>query len=253
VALLSIVIPAYNEERRLGSTLSGVLAHLKRRRLTHEILVVDDGSTDGTAALVRQRMRREKTLKLVDYSSPGNRGKGAAVKAGVEASKGWAVLFSDADLSTPIEELETLLLKIKAGYDVAIGSRALDRGRITKRQPFYREAGGRVFNWMVRLLTLPDIKDTQCGFKLFRARAAKEIFALQRVPRFGFDVEALYLARKLGYRVAECSVAWENSPETKVRPVADGLRTFLDLALIRSYDWRGFYQHQNGKLSGRLG
>lgn len=236
--MLSVVIPAYNEERRLGPTLEKVLRYLKARKKPFEVLVVDDGSSDSTAPLVRKLMKKEKRLRLV--MNGGNRGKGASVRHGIEQSKGDRVLMTDADLSTPIEELEALEAALK-NADLAIGSRALDRSRITRRQPLYREAAGRFFNLLVRLLTVSGISDTQCGFKLLRAPAAKAIFAKQRVPRFGFDVEALYLARKMGLSIAEVSVAWENSPETKVRPVQDGLRTFLDLALIRMYDMRGLY------------
>jgi dolichyl-phosphate beta-glucosyltransferase len=243
--LLSLIIPAYNEEQRLGPSLAKILHYLKKSRLKFEVLVVDDGSSDGTVALVQALLRREKSLKLI--RNPRNLGKGASVKAGVARAKGSAILFSDADLSTPIQELPRLMKKLDEGFAVAIGSRALERQRILRHQPFYREAAGRVFNLLVRLLTLRGIKDTQCGFKLFEAKAAKRIFKLQRVPRFGFDVEALFLAKKFGMPVAECAVAWENSPETKVRPIADGLRTFLDLALIRSYDWRGLYQNGQKK------
>lgn len=238
MSLLSVVIPAYNEERRLGPSLERIFAYLKSRKKPFEVLVVDDGSSDSTAPLVRRLMKTHKGLRLV--MNGGNRGKGASVKHGVEQAKGDSILMSDADLSTPIEALSDLEAALKHA-DIAIGSRAIDRGRITKRQPFYREFGGRFFNLLVRALTVDGISDTQCGFKLFKAGPARKIFALQRVPRFGFDVEALYVARKMGLKIEEISVAWENSPETKVRPVRDGLRTFLDLALIRWYDFRGLY------------
>lgn len=238
MARLSVVIPAYNEERRLGQSLTKMLAYLKSRRQPFEVIVVDDGSRDATAPLVRRFSAKDKRVRLI--MNGGNRGKGASVRRGVEAAKGSLILMSDADLSTPIEELQSLE-KVLQDAELAIGSRALDRSSIKKHQPFYREAGGRLFNLLVRLLTLGGIHDTQCGFKLFRAEAAKAIFPMQQVPRFGFDVEILYLARKQGYRIVEVSVAWENSPESKVRPIRDGLRTFLDLALIRWYDFRGRY------------
>ncbi len=238
--LLSVVIPAYNEEGRIGPTLKAVAAHLKARRLKAEILVVDDGSRDGTQALVRKMAKSIRGLRLLPQGA--NFGKGAAVKRGVAEARGGRILFSDADLSTPIAELGALSKALDSGAQVAIGSRALDRGRITRRQPLYREAAGRLFNRLARALTLPGIADTQCGFKLFEAAPAKRIFARQQVPRFGFDVEALYLARKLGCRIAEVPVRWENSPETKVRPIADGARAFLDLGLIRLYDWAGRYK-----------
>ena len=237
---LSIVIPAYNEERRLGPTLQQVHAYVRQTRVNAELVVVDDGSSDGTAALVKRLSRSMKLLRLV---APGfNQGKGAAVKAGVLAAKGRRILFTDADLSTPIAELPRLVRALDAGAQVAIGSRALDRSSTSVRQPFYREAAGRVFNQLVQLVSVPGIQDTQCGFKLFDGAAAKRLFAKQQVPRFGFDVEVLYLARKAGYRIAEVSVRWVNSPETKVRPVRDGARAFLDLALIRLYDWQGRYR-----------
>lgn len=236
---LSVVIPAFDEERRLGPTLARVCGYLRKHHPRHEVLVVDDGSRDGTAQLVRQASKKDRRLRLLLQGS--NQGKGAAVARGVREAQGTAVLFSDADLSTPIEELASLWRHLKEGADIAIGSRALDRARVGKHQPLYREAAGRAFNAMVRLLTVQGIHDTQCGFKLFDAAAAKRIFALQQVPRFGFDVEALYLARKLGLKIDEVPVRWENSPETKVRPVRDGARAFLDLGLIRLYDLQGRY------------
>jgi dolichyl-phosphate beta-glucosyltransferase len=235
---LSIVVPAFNEERRLGPTLSRLRDYLGRRKA--EVLVVDDGSTDATAALVQGLAKRWKGLRLLSLGA--NAGKGAAVRRGVEEARGRRILFSDADLSTPIEELPRLEAALASGFAVAIGSRALDRARVGVRQPFYREAGGRLFNKLVQALTVAGIEDTQCGFKLFDAAAAKRLFARQQVPRFGFDVELLYLARRCGYRIAELPVRWENSPETKVRPVRDGLRAFLDLGLIRFYDLQGRYQ-----------
>jgi dolichyl-phosphate beta-glucosyltransferase len=237
---LSIVIPAFNEERRLGPSLEALRAFVRRRRLRAEVLVVDDGSSDGTAALVRQRAKAFPGLRLV--AQPRNLGKGAAVKAGVLASRGQRILFSDADLSTPLEELFPLQAALQAGADIAIGSRALDRTRIAVRQPLYREAAGRLFNRLVQLISVPGIRDTQCGFKLFQAPVAQRLFARQQVPRFGFDVEVLFLARLAGYRIAELPVRWVNSPETKVRPFRDGGRAFLDLALIRLYQLQGRYR-----------
>lgn len=237
---LSIVIPAYNEERRLGPSLAAVRAFVRKRRLSAEVLVVDDGSNDGTVTLVKDLARRFKGLRLVQQ--PRNLGKGAAVKAGVLASRGGQILFSDADLSTPLEELPGLQAALKAGADIAIGSRAIDRSRIAVRQPLYREAAGRLFNRLVQAFSVPGVRDTQCGFKLFKAPAAKRLFALQQVPRFGFDVEVLFLARLAGYKVAELPVRWVNSPETKVRPIRDGARAFLDLALIRLYQLQGRYR-----------
>ena len=237
---LSIVIPAYNEERRLGPSLDAVAAYLGRRGLDGEVLVVDDGSTDGTAALVRARQAGFPGLALLSLGS--NQGKGAAVRAGVLAAGAPRILFTDADLSTPMDELPALEAALGQGAEIAVGSRALDRARVSVHQPFYREAGGRVFNAVVQLLSVPGIQDTQCGFRLFTAEAGRRLFAAQRVPRFGFDVELLYLARKAGYRIAEVPVRWVNSPESKVRPVRDGARAFLDLGLIRWHDLKGRYR-----------
>jgi dolichyl-phosphate beta-glucosyltransferase len=237
---LSIVIPAYNEERRLGASLALLRTYLRRRRLDAEVLVVEDGSTDATAAIVRGQARAWKGLRLLSLER--NQGKGAAVRAGVLAARGARILFTDADLSTPLEELPALAARLDAGADVAVGSRALNRSLVAVSQPLYRVLAGRSFNVLVQLLSVPGIQDTQCGFKLFTAAAAKRLFARQQVPRFGFDVELLYLARKAGYRIDEVPVRWVNSPETKVRPVRDGARAFLDLALIRLYDWQGRYR-----------
>lgn len=234
------MIPAFNEERRLGPSLKLVQAYLRRRKLLTEVIVVDDGSSDGTQALVQSLARSFKGLRLLPLGR--NCGKGAAVKAGVMAARGRQILFSDADLSTPLDELGALQAALKAGADVAIGSRALDRSRTSVRQPYYREAAGRAFNKVVQLLSVPGIQDTQCGFKLFQAPVAKRLFALQQVTRFGFDVEVLFLAKLAGLKIAEIPVRWVNSPETKVRPVRDGGRAFIDLALIRLYQLQGRYR-----------
>jgi dolichyl-phosphate beta-glucosyltransferase len=237
---LSIIIPAFNEERRLGPSLDRVEAYVRRRRLSCEVLVVDDGSTDSTVKVALQRKRRFQGLRVL--SQGVNRGKGAAVKAGVLDARAPRILFSDADLSTPIEDLEVLEAAMEQGADLVLGSRALDRTRTTVRQPFYREAGGRLFNAMAQAFSVPGIQDTQCGFKLFTAELGRRIFRVQAVPRFGFDVELLFLARKAGYRISEVPVSWVNSPETKVRPIRDGGQAFLDIVLIRLYDWQGRYK-----------
>lgn len=214
---------------------------MRRRRLAGEVLVVDDGSTDGTAALVRLKARRFRGLRLLSLEA--NQGKGAAVKAGVLDARAPRILFTDADLSTPMEEFAALDAALDRGADLAFGSRALDRARIGVHQPRYREIGGRVYNAMVQAINVSGIEDTQCGFKLFTAAAGKRLFRAQQVPRFGFDVEFLYLARKAGYTLAEIPVRWVNSPETKVRPFRDGGQAFLDLILIRWYDRQGRYKH----------
>jgi dolichyl-phosphate beta-glucosyltransferase len=236
---LSLIIPAYNEERRLGPTLEKVGAYLRRRRLPYELLVVDDGSHDGTAALVLAARRRLPALRLLRNGH--NQGKGASVRHGVMQARAPRILFSDADLSTPIEELEKLEPALLAGADFAIGSRGMRRSRVEVRQPFYRMAMGKGFNLLVQVLAVPGVMDTQCGFKLFTRVAGQKVLGLQRVPRFGFDVEMLYLARKLGFHLSEIPVRWVNSPLSTVNPIADSSQMFFDLLQIRLNDWQGKY------------
>ncbi len=204
---LSIVVPAFNEERRIGPTLARLLDYGKRRLAGFEILVVDDGSTDRTREVVEDLARAEPALKLVRL--PENRGKGAAVRRGMLEAKLRHVLFTAADLSTPIEDVELLFGELDH-VPVAIGSRALAGSRIEERQPFYREWMGRGFNLLVQGAALPGIHDSQCGFKLFALEAAREVFSRARLDGFAFDVEALFLCRKLGLRVAEVPVHWKN-------------------------------------------
>jgi len=234
---LSVVIPAYNEEARLPLTLGRVLEYLDSRQGGGEILVVNDGSSDGTAEAAAGFVSRVTLLE-----NPGNRGKGYSVRHGMLKAQGDWVLFSDADLSAPIEECEKLLAATEqGGYEVAIGSRALDRSLIGVHQSVFRENAGRVFNLLMRLLTGLTFKDTQCGFKLFSRRAAQEIFRRQRLERFGFDVEVLYLAQKLGFAAVEVPVRWNHSEGTKVSMLGDSLEMFLDLWRVRRNDRRGLY------------
>ncbi|MBN2490156.1 MAG: glycosyltransferase family 2 protein [Planctomycetes bacterium] len=236
---VSVVIPAYNEEARLGATLDRVLGFLRERGHDHEILVVDDGSRDGTAALAETYGGRGVRL----LRNPTNRGKGYSVRRGMLAANRPQVLFSDADLSTPIEELDKLAIPLREGAAaVAIGSRAVAGAQVEVSQPFYRVAMGKIFNRMVRLIALGGLADTQCGFKLFTREAAQAVFSRQRFERFGFDVEVLYIARKLGLKIAEVPVRWVNSAETKVSAVRDAADMFLDLFRIRWNDLRGRYR-----------
>lgn len=237
---LSIVIPVYNETGRIGSTLQRLLERAQAGPDACEILVVDDGSTDGTVELVERICRESPAVRLL--RNPGNCGKGFAVRNGMLDARGEYLLFSDADLSTPIEEAERLWEALKNGYDVAIGSRALKPEWVYPRQPWARETAGKTFNLFVRALTGLPYRDTQCGFKAFRREAARAIFSRQTIPGFGFDVEILYLARKLGYRALEVPVHWANDPRTKVRPVRDGRRMLGDLVRIRWNDWTGKYR-----------
>ena len=198
---------------------------------------MDDGSTDGTA----EAAQAVGGPGLVVLRNEGNRGKGYAVRRGMRAARGERRLMSDADLSTPIEELGRLEACLEAGHDVAIGSRALPGARIEVRQPWYRENMGRLFNVFVRVLAVPGLRDTQCGFKLFSARAAEAIFTAARLDGFSFDVEALFIARQLGYRIAEVPVVWRNDAATRVS-LFGGFQAFPDLLRIRLNDWRGYYE-----------
>lgn len=238
--MLSIVIPAYNEEARLPSTMlriaEYVAAHPARRC---EILVVDDGSMDGTGDAAAKALGRVSVPGRV-LRHPTNRGKGAAVRTGMLAARGDLVLFTDADLSTPIEEIAKLERAIAAGAEIAIGSRAIDRRTVERRQPWARDMMGRVFNLVVRLFAVRGIKDTQCGFKLFRREAARQIFERTRIDGFGFDVEVLALAQRLGLSIAEVPVRWLNNADTRVR-LAQGAKAFLDPLRVRLGMLRGVY------------
>jgi dolichyl-phosphate beta-glucosyltransferase len=227
---LSVVIPAFNEVTRILPTLERVCAYLQQHYPDYEVLVVDDGSTDGTAAAIAQHFGARPRLRVLSYG--GNRGKGYAVRHGAMQAGGDVVLMSDADLSTPIEEIEKMLPLLSQGYDMVVGSRALAQSEIRKRQPFYREGGGKFFNLLVRLIVLPDIHDTQCGFKLFRREPLLPVLRHQRIDGFAFDVEMIALARARDLKVAEIPVVWINSPATRVRMHA-ALRAFADLVLIR--------------------
>ena len=239
---ISIVIPAFNEERRLPATLSAVFHYLEGKACVFaEVLVVDDGSTDGTSAAATEFSRRHPELRLL--KNPGNRGKGYSVRHGMLEAKGDWVLFTDADLSAPIEDLDKLWAAAAAqNAAVAIGSRALDRSLIAVHQSFLRENAGRVFNLLMRLATGLPFQDTQCGFKLFEARAAREVFKRQRLERFGFDAEVLFIARRLGYRMVEVPVRWSHSEGTKVSMFRDSLGMFVDLLRIRWNQMRGLYR-----------
>ncbi|HWQ53042.1 MAG TPA: dolichyl-phosphate beta-glucosyltransferase [Bryobacteraceae bacterium] len=220
---ISIVIPAYNEERRLPATLERIHAYLDSGNWAfREVLVVDDGSTDKTAE-VAASFPGTRLLR-----NPGNRGKGYSVRHGMLEARAEWVLLSDADLSTPIEELDKLWQAAQAsGAQIAIGSRALDRSLVGVHQPFLREAVGRLFNLAMRLITGLPFRDTQCGFKLFAAPIAREVFSRQTLEGFGFDVEVLVLARELGYRAIEVPVRWNDALGTKVS-ITRGLAAFLD-------------------------
>jgi dolichyl-phosphate beta-glucosyltransferase len=230
-----VVIPAFNEAGRLPGTLTRVREYLAARGSSHEILVVDDGSVDGTERAARAAGDEVRVLRHAP-----NRGKGYAVRRGMLAATGELRLMSDADLSTPVEELGKLEREIERGFDVAIASRALPGARIEVRQPAYREAMGRLFNVLVQALLLPGLGDTQCGFKLFTAEAAETAFGAARLDGFSFDVEALYVARRRGLRIAEVPVVWRNDAATRVG-IGRGSAAFLDLVRIRLLARRGAY------------
>jgi dolichyl-phosphate beta-glucosyltransferase len=235
---LSIVIPAYNEAERLPATLCRITAYLDRQASEAEILVVDDGSRDDTAA----RAADASAGRALLLRNERNRGKGYSVRRGMLSASGERRLMCDADLSTPIEDLALLMARIDAGDDVAIASRAVRGARVEVHQPFLRECAGRAFNLVVQLLLLPGLHDTQCGFKLFTAAAAEEAFGAARLDGFSFDVEALFIARLRGRRIAEVPVTWRNDEATRVT-LSRGLLAFADLARIR---WNGMLGRYGG-------
>ena len=229
--MLSIVIPAYNEENRLGSSLKRLQDFLDNYSPEVEVIVVDDGSTDNTRAVAENFKGRIKNLKIVGFEM--NQGKGFAVKAGFETATGEIVVFTDADFSTPINEIEKLVGKINEGNDIAIGSRAVNRELVTRHQSFLRESLGRLANILIQMLAVPGVKDTQCGFKAFRKETAEKLFSEQKIHRFAFDIELLYLAQKNHLKIAEVAVSWENSPDSKVSTLGDSLQSLVDLVRVR--------------------
>ena len=236
---LSIVIPAYNESARIESALERVMGCVTAQGWDAEVLVVDDGSKDDTAAIVERWMTRYPRLHLVQ--NPGNRGKGYSVRNGLLQAAGDIVMFTDADLSAPMEEAERLLAAIADGADVAIGSRWMDRGRQTIQQPLYRQFFGRCFNWITRFVMDLPFKDTQCGFKAFKRPAAQMIFRLQTIERWGFDPEILFIARKLKYVIREVPVTWGHDERSRISYLKDGMKMLEEMAVIRSNSVAGRY------------
>jgi glycosyltransferase involved in cell wall biosynthesis len=234
---LSIVIPAYNEGARIGCTLTKVCDYAASKPFSVELIVVDDGCTDRTVEVVTQVPQ----VRVVRNGR--NRGKGFSVRHGVLEARGQFILFSDADLSSPITEADKLLAALESsGADAAVGSRALQRELIGVHQPWLREFSGRCFNLLVRLFTGLKLRDTQCGFKVFRRDSTRRAFELQQVEGFGFDPELLFLIQRLGGKLVEVPVRWDNSPATKVRFLRDSTRMFLDLVALRWRSWRGEYR-----------
>jgi dolichyl-phosphate beta-glucosyltransferase len=242
VPSISVVIPAYNEQQRLPSTLSSILDYFAARDWpSWEIVVVNDGSKDDTLAVAEKFRDEHQGIRVLN--NPGNRGKGYSVRHGMLEAQGEWILFTDSDLSAPIEELDTLLAAARAqNARVAIGSRAVDRKLITVHQSRFRETAGRIFNLVVRAIVRLPFADTQCGFKLFEGQAAKEIFRRQRIERWGFDAEVLFIARKLGYKAIEVPVRWSHSEGTKVSMFRDSVNMFVDLFRIRRNHLCGLYR-----------
>lgn len=238
--MISLVIPAFNEEKRLGKSLELLSDFLKSRSEEFEVIVADDGSTDNTQAVAGQYSKEFKNFKITTL--PVNKGKGAAVNAGFKEASGDTVVFTDADFSTPITEIDKLLSKIDQGFDIAIGSRAVDQTLVKKHQNWVREMMGKFFNFLVQQVAVPGVKDTQCGFKAFNRSTTEKIFEKQVIFGFGFDVELLYLARKLSLRVAEVPVLWFNDEASKVNPIKDSIVTLYELFKIR-------FTHSKEKVS----
>ena len=232
----SLVVPTYNEQARIGDSLQKAQDFLGAQPYDWEILVVDDGSTDGTVALVGESFP---DVRLVTYRP--NRGKGYAVKTGMLAARGDFRVFYDADASTPIEEVEKLWPLFEAGADIVIGSRSLPESDVAVRQHLLRETMGRTFNLVLKAVLGETFIDTQCGFKVFRMESVRNVLKLQKIDGYSFDVEMLFLTRKLGFSIREEPVIWENCPDTRVSAIHDSTRMFVDLLRIRYYDMSGRY------------
>jgi glycosyltransferase involved in cell wall biosynthesis len=239
--LLTIIIPSFNEEARLGPSLELIAEYIDASGHSTEVLVVDDGSTDRTAEVAQSFGGRIANLRVLKNGE--NRGKGYSVRHGMREAQGENVLFTDADLSAPIEQADKLIEALQQ-YDVAIGSRAVDRSLITVHESLFREFAGIVFNRIVRIVLWLPFVDTQCGFKAFRRERCRIIFEQQRIERFGFDPELLYLARHHGLKSAEIPVRWAHSPATKINLLRDSVQMFLDVFTIRWNALLGRYPRQ---------
>jgi dolichyl-phosphate beta-glucosyltransferase len=242
-AQYSIVIPAFNESARIGRALSDVLSSIQKNSWDAEIIVVNDGSSDDTAAIVQGFAATHPIIRLIH--NDGNRGKGYSVRNGMLQATGSLVMFTDADLSAPMDEAERLFAAIRDGADVAIGSRWLERGRQTIHQPLYRQFFGRCFNAVTRMVMRLPFADTQCGFKAFTRSAAQTIFQLQRIERWGFDPEILFIALKRGYKVREVSVTWGHDERSRISYLRDGIKMLEELVYIR---WNAMVGAYNRKI-----
>lgn len=246
----SIIIPAYNESARIGNALTQVLSCIRERGWNAEVIVVNDGSRDTTAQIVRPFAQDDPRVRLLENA--GNRGKGFSVRHGILSAVGDIVLFTDADLSAPIEEAERLFAAIRDGADIAIGSRWLDRGRQTIHQPFYRQFFGRCFNAVTRFVMGLPFADTQCGFKAFRQAAAQTVFQLQRIERWGFDPELLFIAIKRGYNIREVAVTWGHDERSRMSYLKDGIKMLEEVLYIRWNALIGTYDKKVGELSPQM-
>ena len=238
--LASIIIPAFNEERRMPGSLERITAFLSGWGQPVEVIVADDGSQDATVAIVERFAQSHPFVRLVHVSHGG---KGTAVRSGVLQARGQYLVVSDTDLSVPIEELPRFLPPLLADYDVAIASREAPGARRIG-EPRYRHRMGRVFNLLVQALAVPGIRDTQCGFKAFRRQVACRVFPLQTIEGWGFDVEILFIARRLGYRIVEVPVDWYYGEESKIRPVRDTIRMTREVLQVRTNAWKGRYDER---------
>ena len=236
----SFILPAYNESERLATSLPKILEYIRQQQISAEILVVNDGSRDGTADVVRSFAATAPIIGLLE--NPGNRGKGYSVRNGMLHAKGDFVLFTDADLSSPIYEASKLFAVLDAGADVAIGSRWLRRELQTEPQPWYRQLYGRLFNLALRLTLGLQYKDTQCGFKAFRRQAAQIIFSRQQIERWGFDPELLFLADKFHLKVSEVAVEWAHDHRSKINPLRDGIKMANEMFKIRWNEMKKRYE-----------
>lgn len=236
----SIIIPAYNEQARIGRTLERVLACVHACGWNAEVLVVNDGSSDDTAVIVKEFAAGDPIIRLIN--NPGNRGKGYSVRNGMLQATGEIVMFTDADLSSPMEEADLLFTAIREGADIAIGSRWLEVKRQTLRQPFYRRFFGRCFNLVTRMIMTLPFADTQCGFKAFTRQAAQTVFLLQRIERWGFDPEILFIAIKRGFTVREVPVTWGHDERSRISYLRDGLKMLEELVYVRWNALTGVYR-----------
>ncbi len=243
----SIVIPAYNESARLGASLEKIHQYVQSRGWAAEILIVNDGSRDNTAEIAKSYARRFGSIRLIE--NPGNRGKGFSVRNGMLNASGDRLLFTDADLSSPIEECEKLFAALDNGAEVAMGSRWLKRELQTERQPVLRQVLGRIFNLVLRMILGLGYKDTQCGFKAFSRKAAESIFPRQQIDRWGFDPEILYLARKFKMKTVEVPVEWAHDDRSKINPLVDGIKMVMEMLRVRWYDVSGRYEKPAYALS----